>query len=90
MTAEDYALQKQREARSGYDFTTNDIEEAFDAGMQEMMQRFKEYAVDADFEEKDDETIVFYTKNLTDDDMEARGICLFNYLNVKIVLIQTV
>lgn len=45
-------------------------------------------ALDAEMEEFPDGSFICKTKNLIDDDMEARGISLFDYASVKILLIK--
>ena len=45
-------------------------------------------ALDAEMEEFPDGSFICKTKNLVDDDMEARGISLFDYASVKILLIK--
>lgn len=39
MTAEEYSKQKAQEAGCGVEFTTNELADAFNAGMQEMRDR---------------------------------------------------
>ena len=45
-------------------------------------------ALDAEIEDFPDGSFICKTKNLIDDDMEARGISLFDYASVKILLIK--
>jgi hypothetical protein len=47
MTAEEYSQQKEKQAGCGIEFTTAEIEAAFNAGMLEMKQQMIKEALDA-------------------------------------------
>lgn len=71
--------------------TGNDSKmQAFKAGAYWQKQQLIKQSLEAVREEFPDGTFIYSTKSLIDDDMEERGICLFDYLNVRIVLIQSV
>lgn len=71
--------------------TGNDSKmQAFKAGANWQKQQLIKQSLEAVREEFPDGTFIYSTKNLIDDDMEERGICLFDYLNVRIVLIQSI